>query len=203
MSDLNIQARLKVDNDSWPPHKPKTFTPLVLVHHQSQLNLEQATAMTTCIQLGHISELISVNDSPSTLKYHPKLERKALEEVLNKSVITKEIGEILAPLQVGSDPQFVLIEGAPGIGKSLLLQEIAYRWGKRDMLQEFKLVLLLCLRDPAVQQMSLIDHLFELFCKRDRKASEMAASCSEYFLNNSGQDLVFLIDGYDEFPEKL
>ena len=199
-----MQARLKVDSDSWPPHKPKTFTPLVLVHHQSKLNFEQATAMTTCIQLGHIDELISVNDCPSALKYHPKLECcKALGEVLNKSVITKEIGEILAPLQKESDPQFVLIEGAPGIGKSLLLQEIAYRWGKRDLLQEFKLVLLLCLRDPAVQQMSLIDHLFELFCKRDRKASEIAALCSDYFTKNRGQDLVFLIDGYDEFPKKL
>ena len=160
--------------------------------------------MAAYIQLGHIDELISVNDSPSTMKYDPTPEsRKALEEVFNKSVITKEIREILAPLQVGSDPQFVLIEGAPGIGTSLLLQEIAYRWGKRDLLPEFKLVLLLCLRDPAVQQMSLIDHLFELFYKRDRKAPEMAASCGEYFLNNSGQDLVFLIDGYDEFPEEL
>ena len=157
--------------------------------------------MTTYVQLGHIDELITVNDSPSL---HPKLEScKALREVLNKSIITKEIGELLAPLQVGSDPQFVLIEGAPGIGKSLLLQEIAYRWGKRNLLQEFKLVLLLCLRDPVVQQMSLVDHLFELFCKRDRKASDIAASCSEYFLNNSGQDLIFLIDGYDEFPENL
>lgn len=134
----------------------------MLVRHQSQFNLEQAVAMTTYVQLGHIDELITVNDSPSL---HPKLEScKALREVLNKSIITKEIGELLAPLQVGSDPQFVLIEGAPGIGKSLLLQEIAYRWGKRNLLQEFKLVLLLCLRDPAVQQMSLVDHLFELFC---------------------------------------
>jgi len=35
------------------------------------------------------------------------------------------------------------------------------------------------------------------------KASKIAASCSEYFLNNSGEDLVFLIDGYDEFPQEL
>ena len=85
VSDLNIQARLKVDNDSWPPHKPKTFTPLVLVHHQSQLNLEQATAMAAYIHMGHIDELISVNDSPSTLKYDPKPEScKALEEVVNR-----------------------------------------------------------------------------------------------------------------------
>ena len=34
-----------------------------------------------------------------------------------------------------------MIEGAPGIGKSVLLCEIAYRWGKQQLLQTFTLLL--------------------------------------------------------------
>ena len=73
--------------------------------------------------------------------------------MLDTSKVTKEIAEILAPLETSDNPQFILIEGAPGIGKTLLLREISYRWGKHQILQKFKLVLLVCLRDPAVQQM--------------------------------------------------
>ena len=33
--------------------------------------------------------------------------------------------------------EFVMIEGVPGIGKSVLLHEIAYGWGKQKLLQTF------------------------------------------------------------------
>ena len=46
--------------------------------------------------------------------------------------------EILAPLEQSKDPQFVLIEGAPGMGKSILLKEIVYRWGNKQLLKRFK-----------------------------------------------------------------
>ena len=36
---------------------------------------------------------------------------------LDTSKATKEIGEILAPLEEGKQSCFILIEGAPGIGK--------------------------------------------------------------------------------------
>ena len=60
------------------------------------------------------------------------------------------------------------------MGKYLLLPEISFCWGKHQMLEKFKLVLLMCLRDPAVQKMSFIDDLFQLFCKRDKDALKYA-----------------------------
>ena len=126
-----------------------------------------------------------------------------LQEVLDTSKVTKEVTEILAPLETSDDPQFILIEGAPGIGKSLLLKHIAYRWSIQQILQKFKLVLLICLRDPAVQQMSFIDDLLQSFCKRDKDATEIASVCRKYFVNNNGEDLALLFDGYDEYPERL
>ena len=158
--------------------------------------------MAKFVERGNIDKV--VNSSSSIPKHHHKLDsHEALQEVLNTSKVTKEVAEILAPLETGNDFQFILIKGAPGIGKSLLLREIAYRWGKQEILQNFKLVLLVCLRDPAVHQMSLIDELLQSFCKRDRKAIEIASACSEYLSENGGEDLALLLDGYDEYPAKL
>ena len=156
--------------------------------------------MAEFVEQGHIDKIVSITKT-DTLPKH--LSCKPLQEVLDTSKVTKEVAEILAPLETSNDPQIILIEGAPGIGKSLLLKHIAYRWSKQQILQKFKLVLLICLRDPAVQNMSFIDDLLQSFCKRDKDATEIASVCKKYFVNNNGKDLALLFDGYDEYPERL
>ena len=157
--------------------------------------------MAEFVERGHIDKVVSVTKT-DTLHKRPKLDsHQPLQEVLDTSKVTKEVAEILVPLETSDDPQFILIEGAPGIGKSLLLKHIAYRWGIQEILQKFKLVLLVCLRNPAVQKMSLIDDLLQSFCRRDRRATETAFACSDYLSENNGEDLALLLDGYDEYPE--
>ena len=151
--------------------------------------------MAEFVERGHVDMVVSTNTTD--------LSCQPLQEVLDTSKVTKEVTEILAPLETSDDPQFILIEGAPGIGKSLLLKHIAYRWSIQQILQKFKLVLLICLRDPAVQQMSFIDDLLQSFCRRDRRATETASACSDYLSENNGEDLALLFDGYDEYPERL
>ena len=131
-------------------------------------------------------------------KYEP------LQEALAGSTVTKNLTEILALLEQSKDPQFILIEGAPGIGKSMLLKEIACRWGKKELLKTFRLVLLVHLHDPIVQQTTLIKDLLQLFCKNeDTRATEISSSCCDYFVQNDGKDLCILFDGFDEYPETL
>ena len=164
--------------------------------------MKQSTAITEFVERGHIDKLVTSSNAVS--KYHHKLDSHGpLQEMLDTSKVTKEVADILAPLDRDTKPHFILIEGAPGIGKSLLLKEIAYRWGMHQILQKFKLVILICLRDPTVQQMSLIDDLLQSFCKGDRRATEIASACSDYLIENNGKDLAFIFDGYDEYPEKL
>ena len=85
-----------------------------------------------------------------------------------------------------------------------MLKEIAYQWSNKQILKTFKLVLLVPLRDPAVQQASLVKGLLRLFCNRgDTRDVEIATTCSEYLVQNGGKDLALLFDGYDEYPEAL
>jgi len=187
----NIQIRFAVDRDAWPPNQPNDFTPLLLIRHSSQHNFKQAAAL----QLAESVALGGVN-----IKHYPRDSRQPLREALDNSKTTKQLVDILAPLQESDDPHFILIEGLPGIGKSLLLQEIAYNWAKRNLLQKFKIVLLVQLRNPALQEISVVADFFRLICQGDERASDIAAASSEYFFENEGKGLVFLFDGFDEYP---
>ena len=195
VSQHNLQERFNIDEETWPPDQPKNFTPLVLIHHQGQHSMKQPGVSHT----GDIDNTVP--------KHHPKLDsHEPLQEVPNSSTrtVTKELAEILVLLEQSKDPQFILIEGAPGIGKSILLKEIAYRWGNEQILKTFKFVLLIHLRNPSVQQASHFKDLLQLFCNReDTRATQIATTCSDYLVQNGGKGLVFLFDGFDEYPEEL
>ena len=179
---LNLTPHYADDEKTWPPFKLKTFTPLLLMHYKGQRNLKQANAVAELTCTGKIDDI----RIPSM-----------------KSNVTKNVEEILAPLNDISCPCFILIEGPPGIGKSVLLKEISYRWANKQILQTYKLVLLFCLRDPMVQQAKSIDDLLQLYYKGDKRASEIISASSAQLFDNGGKDLTILLDGFDELPEDL
>ena len=203
---FNIPLRFSIDEETWPPDQRHDFIPPVLLRHQGQHTMTRAIAMAQLIQTGDINEITSLASNQSVPKHHPtglKLDsHESLREVLNSSVITKELTDILAPLEQSNGPQFILIEGAPGVGKSMLLEEIAYRWGNKQLLKAFRIVLLVCLCNPTVQKASSIKDLLWLFCSReDMRAEEISAASRDYFVQNGGKDIAFLFDGFDEYPE--
>ena len=152
---------------------------------------------------GNISKVASVTGGEPAVK-HDKLDgHERLHKMLDTSRTTKEIEEILAPLEMGKESAFILIEGAPGIGKSVLLKEIAYRWGKKQLLKKFEFVILICLRDTSLQQIKSVDDLLQLFCIGDKNATQIVSACAQYIFDNGGKTLTLLLDGYDEYPEHL
>ena len=192
-----------VDDDMWPPEQPKSFTPLLFIHSKGNRTPGEATAMAKLIHAGNINNVtLETGDHPSIKHARPDSHDKC-HKVLNTSRVTKEIEVILAPLVQSKEACFILIEGASGIGKSMLLKEVAYRWGKQHMLQMYELVLLVCLRDPLLRQVKSVDDLLQLFYKRDKNAKEIVNACSEYLSKNGGRTLILLLDGYDEYPEDL
>ena len=189
-----------VDHDTWPPEQPKGFTPLLLIHHQGDHTPEQVTTMAELMYAGDIDKVSIDQDSIKHARFdgHDKLQK-----VLDTSKATKEIREILAPLEEGKQCCFILIEGAPGIGKSVLLKEIAYKWANKELLQKYHLVLLVCLRDPSLQHVQSVDDLLQLFCIGDKHVTETVSACARYLFANGGRSLTLLLDGYDEYPEQL
>ena len=192
-----------VDDNTWPPEQPTSFTPLLLIHRQGHRTKEEVTAMAELMYSGNISKVASVTGEKSTVKRDTLGSRKKFHKMSDTSRATKEIEEILAPLEKGKESAFILIEGAPGIGKTVLLKEIAYKWANNELLQKFEFVLLVYLRDPSLQRIVSVDDLLQLFCKGDKNATQIVSACAQYLFANGGKTLTLLLDGYDEYPRDL
>ena len=195
-------TRFSVAKDTWPPEQPKEFTPLVLLHHEHEHSMEHVTVITKALNTGAISDVISAT-SGDPLAMQPSLHHHdKLREALKASKTTTDVSQILAPLEISDKPQTILIEGAPGIGKTILLKHIAFSWAEQRMLQKYELVLLVHLRDPIIQKMSSLKELFQYFCKHNMEGDEVTM-CIKHISSNQGKILTFLLDGYDELPKEV
>ena len=102
---------------------------------------------------------------------------------------------VLLPSQ---KPCRVLIEGAPGVGKSTFALHICQEWAQgASFLTKFDLVVLVYLRDQAIRNArSLADILPAGSLKEAQMAATQIQACH-------GQSVLFVFDGWDEFPPDL
>ena len=91
----------------------------------------------------------------------------------------------------------ILLEGAPECGKSTLSVYICQQWEKGQLFNQFQLVILIRLRDPAVRKAKDLADL--LPCPDTKTAQQIAAR----MLANKCQDILFILDGWDELPPNL
>ena len=90
--------------------------------------------------------------------------------------------------------RFVLVEGAPGAGKSTLAWHICQKWECGELFQEFRVVIFVQLRDPTIQEAkSLVDLLP---AENEKMASDVVAQISA----GRGQGILFVVDSWDELP---
>ena len=91
----------------------------------------------------------------------------------------------------------ILIDGAPGSGKSTLTVHICQEWSKGELFQQFSVVVLVQLRDPKVQSAQTITDL--LPCENRALAKQAA----EEILAERGSGVLWILDGWDELPSHL
>ena len=91
-------------------------------------------------------------------------------------------------------PNMIIIEGAPGMGKTTLCKEIAYLWANNQILADSELVLFVSLCNPAVKQMKGLRDLIHLFYNLD-------TDILEQYLNFNSNKIAIIFDGYDEFSD--
>ena len=175
------QTRFMDDGNDYLPYQQKVYASLLLMYFQGDryLTKQQHKQLATYMHNGKIHKLKSVSGTN----------------------VTTEIMDILLSLEQNNSSHFVLVEGAPAIGKSVLLKEIAYRWGISKHLHKFKLLLSFSLCDPRVQATKTINDLLMIFCDGDPNGLEIADSCSRYIFENGGEDLLLCFDGFDELPD--
>ena len=97
----------------------------------------------------------------------------------------------------GTPAKLILIEGAPGIGKSTFSWKVCRKWAKREILTEYGIVVLIRLRDKRVQEIKCVA---DLFYHSDR---EFQNSVAKEIQHHHGKSVLLLFEGYDDFPRNL
>ena len=115
---------------------------------------------------------------------------------IKKSKRAMDISQI-AQLPDGSQPKCILVEGAPGVGKSTFAWKLCRKWGKGKLLQQYQLVVLLRLRDKSVRAAKNISDLFRY---RDHQVQQAAV---KEIQRTWGKGVLLLFEGYDELSEEL
>ena len=89
--------------------------------------------------------------------------------------------------------KIILLEGAPGSGKSTLSRYICQQWSKKLLFQEYDLVILVQLRQLKYHGgIDFVDLLPEQYSQAIKRIIE-----------NGGQGVLFILDGWDELSSSL
>ena len=102
-------------------------------------------------------------------------------------------------LELDSDVKFVLVEGAPGIGKTFFCSELYRKWATFQSLQEYKIALHLKLRQERVQTAKSLSDIL-MFFHLDTK---VCTRVEQEIYDSDGKDVLFILDGFDELPSSL
>lgn len=91
----------------------------------------------------------------------------------------------------------VLIEGNGGMGKTTLCTILTEEWAEGKILQQFKCVLLLPLREKSVSSAESLSDLLKLLHSSERIRSSVASE----FEDDEGKEVLVIADGWDELEE--
>ena len=176
-----IASKHIVSPDEWPPYQPKHYTTLALIHVEEHTSTEVITVTKELASKGKIE-----NKNESILKCHDDnicYQSKSISELFSNNLPT---GRYL-----------ILIEGAPGIGKTVLSKELVFQWASNNVLNNKKLVFLVFLRDLKSKNVNTLEdlmaHVFNVNLTND---------LAKYLFETNGKDITIILDGYDEMSEE-
>ncbi|CAI8006877.1 NACHT, LRR and PYD domains-containing protein 3 [Geodia barretti] len=192
-----------------PPSKRPCYPslPPVLLRYAEYLRSVYANAPPTYpdklspeVNTPYIKLALVKGTKVSNLQDANELTRLTLEGDLDLIFQHKEEISMDKVFTLGNDSKLrlVIVEGAPGIGKSTFVLELCRQWPKMLSLQPFSLVVLLKLRDEEIR---LAEGVGDLLPWEDHRTDH--ATLVEEVMKRHGKGVLFLFDGFDEFPAHL
>ena len=200
MRELYKKIRFTAKGTDWPPPLAKMLVSIALFYCKQKRTKRGIFKFTKVL-----------NESASALASSAYQRSSRKKPRIDYFRVTKNIADIYAAdptdlTEIGTSstntPKRILIDGAPGIGKTVLAKEIVYCRATKEILTEIKVVFLLYLRDPQLQEikytMQLIEYM-SMGCLND----EQITIFTKYIENTNGQQLCIVMDGFDEYPSSL
>ena len=205
---MYIKGRYIIQGNMLQRLYPKHFVNVLLIHHmeygREKEILDVATIMRHGLTFNKNNLLMDdIRDNADTLDLLEHFATHTKSEGNFKSIKTNTLSDIFQSFKNNDEstiiPKFILIEGAPGMGKTTLCKEIAYQWAENSLLKDTTLLFLIYLRDPTISKITQLKDLVHYFYNFDEGATELSKRCAKILNEGDINDLTLVFDGYDEF----
>ena len=121
--------------------------------------------------------------------------RGDMDDVVYKKT-AMELNE-LGVMADGSQPKVVLIEGAPGVGKTTFAWDQCRQWAEGKLMQAYSIVLLLPLRDNNIRQITSLSSLFR------HSKGQVRDEITRFVLETNGKGCLIWLEAWDELVDNL
>ena len=162
-------------DNNWPPEItiPK-FINLAIIKREKyeQPDTNQSEAMAFDYAHGNIDKIVGRKD------------KIQLEEVFYPLIKELENNVVMNQL-------CILVDGAPGVGKTTLSRNISKEWANGELLREYYLVILVPLREIDKDDVQLEDLI-------QADDDDLKGKVVKYINQTSGKHIMFILDGFDE-----
>ena len=120
-----------------------------------------------------------------------------LTNLSEKDLTTNRLVELSMVLTSDSESLVVLFEGVGGSGKTVFSWNVCKKWAKKELLQQFHLLIHIQVRNPQIQSAKwladIIPHPDKKICKE----------IAEVIYDQKGKGVCILLDGLDEASSPL
>ena len=154
----------------WPPTPSKIFINLVCIDRKTVVTKQEADEITKCMVCDGSVDVILKKKRP--IKF---------------SDITRDLPDTALE-------KVILVEGAPGVGKSTFAWEFCRRWERGEIAKQYELVLLLRLRDEQTRK---AQSLADLIC---HPSDNTGPAVVEELKSTLGINTLIILEGFDELP---
>ena len=97
--------------------------------------------------------------------------------------------------QDGRLARCVLVEGAPGVGKTTFAFELCKRWARGEILQDWPVVVIIKLRDRRART---AQNMYDLL---QHPRPEVKQAVVDELIDQDGKGVLLILDGYDELTD--
>ena len=155
----------------WPPTPSKIFINLACIDWRTVVTRKEADEFTRAmVEDGNV-------------------------DVIMKKKTPIEFSDIVQDLPDTALEKLILVEGAPGVGKSTFAWEFCRRWERGEIAQQYRLVLLLRLRDERMSKAKrLKDVLYH-------PKGSVCDAVEEHLIDTFGDKCLIILEGFDELPD--